>query len=482
MSTDTCPICVERYDYATRSKITCTACMFECCKTCFKRYITDMDSAHLLRCMNCGVEFSRTSLYEAMGPTFMSTTYRDIRQNILFEIEKGFFTATQDSIQRVLKINKLRDEIPKVDIQIQREKAKHMKNILQFRMMEDKLSIKETLDTYGIMLNKLDYFDELRSEEISKLKKEINRLNTTDGSTITSTYVITCPHKDCSGMLSLENTTRNGHYQCLVCSSVVCSQCKIEIPNPRTHECDPNVLESLKFIENTTKPCPSCKAPIHKIIGCNQMFCTFCKTSFDWRTLRINNGAVHNPHHAQWLRDNHGRSREPTDQQCGRELDIENVALKCSSHMMIELSMAGIKDKTAISDYVFEAIRMAVHHQYITITDLSRERYTHSTNEDLRMRLLTNEITEKVFKRNIQRIDKANARRAEMLDIVITYRDALTDIVWDYYINAETKKADDWMEMYKQIKTLVNYINQCFQKVANVYGSRTYNNILESVK
>ncbi len=482
MSTDTCTICVERYDYATRSKITCTACMFECCKTCFKRYITDKESAHLLRCMSCGVEFSRTSLYEAMGPTFMSTTYRDIRQNILFEIEKGFFTATQDSIQRVLRINKLRDEIPKVDITIQKKKTKHMKKMMQFRMSDEKMTVKDALDTYGIMLNQLDHFDEMKSEEVSRLQREINRLNTTDSSTITNTYVLTCPHNDCAGILSLENTTKNGHYQCLVCDSVVCSQCKIEIPNPKTHKCDPDILETLKFIENTTKPCPSCKAPIHKIIGCNQMFCTYCKTSFDWRTLRINNGAVHNPHHAQWMRETYGRSREPTDQQCGRELDIDNVALKCAAEMSLQFNLAHMKEGSDMTDYIFEAIRMAVHHQYITITDLSRERYSHNTNEELRMKLLTNDITEKVFKRNIQRIDKANSRRAEMLDIVITYRDALTDIVWDYYINADTKKAEEWVEMYKQIKNLVNYINQCFQKVADVYGSRTYNNILESVR
>jgi hypothetical protein len=482
MSTDTCTICVERYDYATRSKITCTACMFECCKTCFKRYITDKESAHLLRCMSCGVEFNRTSLYEAMGPTFMSTTYRDIRQNILFEIEKGFFTATQDSIQRVLRINKLRDEIPKVDIMIQKKKTKHMKKMMQFRMSEDKMSVRDALDMYGIMLNQLDHFDEMRSDEVSRLQREINRLNTTDSSTITNTYILTCPHKDCAGILSIENTTKNGHYQCLVCNSVVCSQCKIEISNPKTHKCDPNILETLKFIENTTKPCPSCKAPIHKIIGCNQMFCTYCKTSFDWRTLRINNGAVHNPHHAQWMRETYGRSREPTDQQCGRELDIDNVALKCAAEMSLQFNLAHMKNGSDMTDYIFEAIRMAVHHQYITITDLSRERYSHNTNEELRMKLLTNDITEKVFKRNIQRIDKANSRRAEMLDIVITYRDALTDIVWDYYINADAKKAEEWVEMYKQVKNLVNYINQCFQKVADVYGSRTYNNILESVR
>jgi hypothetical protein len=64
---------------------------------------------------------------------------------------------------------------------------------------------------------------------------------------------------------------------------------------------------------------------IYKIEGCAQMFCTECHTAFNWNTLRIENGIIHNPHYFEWMRrqnENGGQvERNPNEILCGRELD-----------------------------------------------------------------------------------------------------------------------------------------------------------------
>ncbi|XP_075712664.1 E3 ubiquitin-protein ligase RNF14-like [Rhinoderma darwinii] len=51
-----------------------------------------------------------------------------------------------------------------------------------------------------------------------------------------------------------------------------------------------NAIEELKnreWLEENSKPCPHCEAPIEKIDGCNKMICTSCKQYFCWLCLKI---------------------------------------------------------------------------------------------------------------------------------------------------------------------------------------------------
>jgi hypothetical protein len=81
-------------------------------------------------------------------------------------------------------------------------------------------------------------------------------------------------------------------------------------------------------------------------------------------------------------------------------------------------------------------------------------------------------ITTEFFKTEIQRRDKANSKRAELLHIVTAYRDALTDIVWPYYVDAATKTMGDWKTLETEIRALVDYIDECLRNLATVYGSK----------
>jgi hypothetical protein len=69
------------------------------------------------------------------------------------------------------------------------------------------------------------------------------------------------------------------------------------------HVCDESVVASIRMMRESSKPCPTCHLPIHKINGCNDMFCVQCKTAFCWRTLEVHKNGNSNPHYIRWLHD-----------------------------------------------------------------------------------------------------------------------------------------------------------------------------------
>ena len=124
-----------------------------------------------------------------------------------------------------------------------------------------------------------------------------------------------------------------------------------------------------------------------------------------------------------------------------------------------------------MANYIFEALRVAIHHNHTTIVQLGRDRYGHQTNQDLRVNLLLKRLPEEEFRRLIQKHDKANSKRNELLQIVITYRDAITDLAWPFVIDHRNKTLDDWVQLHNDIKALEEYVDQCFGVIACVYGS-----------
>jgi hypothetical protein len=96
---------------------------------------------------------------------------------------------------------------------------------------------------------------------------------------LSSNSMFPCPLAECRGYISDKG-------ECGSCKQIVCIKCR-EVEGEKKHKCDPAVLASLKMIEQQSKPCPKCKVGIEKSQGCAHMFCTFCRTHFDWNSLRI---------------------------------------------------------------------------------------------------------------------------------------------------------------------------------------------------
>lgn len=212
-----CNICIESFNKSNRTIIKCK-CEYECCKQCAKTYLLNLtEEPH---CMSCKTAWQREFLQENFDKNFINKEYKKHRENILYERELSMMQATQSYVEKEIKIENLSSEINKL---------------------------------------KKDYI-----EKIIKLDKELR--NVKNNETVTKRkFIRKCPSNDCKGYLS-------SSLKCELCNCWACSNCRemigFSMNEKENHECNKEILESVKLLEKDTKPCPKCSSLIYKIEGC----------------------------------------------------------------------------------------------------------------------------------------------------------------------------------------------------------------------
>jgi hypothetical protein len=131
----------------------------------------------------------------------------------------------------------------------------------------------------GVLETEIDQLMSKRNESLSVLLSHKD-----------NTFSFTCPDASCNGLVDTVQCI------CTLCRSDVCTECISIIKADEVHECSPEMLESVREVLNSSRACPSCKTLINKIEGCTTMYCTQCKTPFNWITGDIVKGSFHNPH------------------------------------------------------------------------------------------------------------------------------------------------------------------------------------------
>lgn len=262
----TCDICVEDITYINKN-ITCIFCEFSCCKNCFKRYITEPE--HYFKCMSCNEEFDRSRLSNYLGMSFINTEYKVIKENILYEIEKGMLPATQLILDKEVLINKLYESKSVVRnreyAELEKSKVEYKKFIESEDLMPIKDIVKKIKDHKHYKKTIHDRVDDL----INDIDNQIEDLKIGNKKP-KLTYIKQCPQIDCNAMLSLESLTDNENLLCSLCKTICCKSCReiVKNDNENEHTCDKNILANIKQLEKETKGCPTCGIPIYKIEGC----------------------------------------------------------------------------------------------------------------------------------------------------------------------------------------------------------------------
>ncbi len=259
-----CNICIDPITHINKN-IVCIFCDFECCKTCFKRYITDPD--HYFKCMSCNEEFDRSRLSNYMGMVFINTEYKTIKENILYELEKSMLPATQLILDKEILIAKLHEskiiEREKQYKELETVKKEHKKFISSDVVLPVKAVVAKIKE---YKFYKRSIHDRV-ANAISDINNQITELRI-GVKKPTLTYVKQCPYSDCNAMLSLESLSENGNLLCSMCKHISCKDCHEIINSSNEHKCDENILANIKQLEKETKGCPSCGIPIYKIEGC----------------------------------------------------------------------------------------------------------------------------------------------------------------------------------------------------------------------
>jgi len=274
-------------------------------------------------------------------------------------------------------------------------------------------------------------------------------------------FLCPCPNEKCqSGLISSETLT------CASCNTKICKRCR-EIENDdETHVCNEDTVANIASLKHNTRPCPKCATSIYKIDGCDQMWCTQCKTAFSWNTGELETGALHNPHAIRWRRENGHVKRDINDIPCGGLIDVSDILI--------------VKQNEDV-ETVINIHRSIAHVNYLINSKVdNNDKY-----EILRQSFIKNNINLDQWKQSIFVLDRENYRRQECRQILQTYRDICVEQLRNFAITTheifnkpenirmvvQTKLFNDFINKYEELRL---FINDTMRKELKCLGSNVY--------
>ena len=445
---NTCLICAEDFNDSKRVPITCEFCEFIACSTCCKRYILDQETSI---CMNtdCQKEWTRKFVVNTFPKTWVSKSWKDMNAKVGVDKEKALFPATMGVIAEQKAKDALKDDIAQIQRQV---------NVLNAR----KWNIESQLRNGG---------DVVTEKTVSNGRR--------------------CPDENCRGYLSTQ-------WKCGLCEKWACNECHVIKGDTRDaeHTCDPDTLATAQMLSKDTKPCPKCSTPIHKIAGCDQMWCTQCHTGFSWRRGTIEN-RVHNPHYYEWQRQNNGgrAPRNVGDFECGRDIaeysTTRNITIGFNR---LKLLINGLPTDASTSllvnkEGILNIIRNTVH-----LHEVCGPRFrvnNEDVNQDARVKFITKEYDDKKFASIIHKNNKAIAKKQDIFNVIQLQHQGVTDIVFRMIevlspinnINTSTTKdlasicrpaVHAINALFKEIQTLSEYSNNLLREHSKTYQCKCW--------
>ena len=321
-----CPVCTAKYHSVYRRYAVCKSCKYRCCSQCVQRYLLTCADVH---CMNCRAAWTLQDLSKLVPMEFIHHRLYSHHVKLLHEHEMTLMPATavhvrqQQQLRVARELRKTQLNITGLVSKLQRASRLHdgaRSNLQKLPSMYPSLdecrNVALTADLRDAMIEDIvrdwDVFSAADQRELYTIV--MDRLNVMiidavdqlpDGlkaDTSTANFkAIPCTDAKCTGVIIVIDGVDK--YCCKVCKKAQCAVCRVVLDKgvDQEHQCDPQLVETLKMISDSTRPCPKCKEPIEKNAGCDQMFCTSCHTGFDWRTMQIIKGRIHNPHYFDWL-------------------------------------------------------------------------------------------------------------------------------------------------------------------------------------
>ena len=382
--TEQCNICCENFNQSLHAKVTCehTDCLFDACKTCVRTYLvgTTTDPS----CMNCKKPWSDQFLVSNLNRAFCEKEYKKHRKGLLVEREISKLPETMILAEREKKVDREEVKLTNINKEISALNAQLRTLQMASRSIRDNIiHIKQGTDENGA------------APETERRK-----------------FIMACPSEQCRGYLSTQ-------YKCELCENYTCPDC-LEIIGPSKtdpHTCNPDNVTSAEFIKKDTKPCPQCGTRIHKISGCDQMWCTECRVAFNYRTLKIDvGGNVHNPHYYEYMRQqNNGNAvRNPQDIVCGGLITLPLL------HHWINQPLKLIMEEdeyATMSAYIEDIHRSISHLSYNDLPRLRTDLRTLQDHSDIRVKFILKKITKEDMTNTIYKRDIKRKKTVELLHI-----------------------------------------------------------------
>lgn len=480
MASSCCDVCVETFKLngGPLKQVPCSTCDFKICVRCFEQYQTDKSGLYEVSCMNCKSPWDSDHLHEHVPAAVVKRLTVHTKKR-LREEETSFMPETQLYVEydRAIETQKvaeytrlareygaLQTEILEMEIAKERPKnnhVSHQKNALW--NLKSKLSDFRLRVAYWRKERRMcSAFIDIVPETL-RAKLFPNQ----EASTAPSKPAVLCPcpQEACRGFVTRRE------YTCGVCEHKVCGKCHVSLGSEDTepHACSEADIQTAALILKTSKPCPNCAARIHKIEGCDQMWCTHCNTPFSWCTgEKIRGSAIHNPHFYDWIRQNPNTAiaAATTGGANNNNCDglPEMVYVNRHTHLVFK------KDRDFVR-FVMEVHRECSHLLHVTLRRNTGERNGEELfreNLDLRFKWLQNRLTDKAFEMNLHRRYKAKLvlqRTDQVYDLIVT----LCSDVFHRLLRENADTHEIRQAFRQEFQEIFEYANTCFDKLAKVY-------------
>jgi hypothetical protein len=436
---DECAVCMTRM----RRPIACPYCPSVACFTCTKRYV--LDTATEPHCMGCRKAWTAETLDTLFTRAFRRGELRKHGARLLMERERSLLVATQAVMARE------EEEAARVAAWI---KSHHELTRETERWREQWTDL-----GYGLFRGPTMAFVQAATalmEAGMKLRQARDALPESPHTTAPTAapaeerrvVVRPCPTPECRGHL-------NGVWHCTLCKQYCCPQCREGVgAKPRhltpSHTCSEETLATVRELQRLCKPCPKCGVEIERSMGCAQMFCTACYTAFDWNTLRIVTGPIHNPHFFEFQRGQGGAMGG----ECGAAFGVANMSAAFQAELL-----------RSPNDAPARAWALATELRY---GQRAVPTYTPDTFTALRRRFLAREIDEKRWLALLSAGQTRMAVARALHDARETYIHGAMALLRDGYNGAAVDKG----RVTERLVELVTFVNELLGKVATEYGHK----------
>jgi hypothetical protein len=302
-----------------------------------------------------------------------------------------------------------------------------------------------------------------------------------------------CPAEACRGFLSVGGI-------CGICDMKICLCCheivgkkgeaveqmgELEFRiGERVHCCDPASVETAKLLQKETRPCPKCKALIFKTDGCDQMWCTQCQTPFSWRTGKVEEGRVHNPHYYEWLRRTQGPDGVPREAPqpgdvgypqeaadcCRPETDLVDERYRIEDRMTADVAVMKEAPVRLFISVIHNIVSHLMHGGYrFRVNDEDHRQRIHNIN----VTYLSGRIDEKEWRRRVFIEKRAQQRHATYVDILRTLMATCRDVLNSFFLGRGSVKSVDTV---KQLITLYGFALEAIDKYKKRFNYNGVNN------
>ncbi len=287
-----CSICTE----ACPKPISCPYCPTNniICKKCVCANI--INNVAVPTCIFCKTAWTTSDIVSKLGYKFFNNEIRDAETQLLLSredntINKAFASADQSKVlgMTIKQINQ-RIKDAKAELKNLQKQKMQLKNKLVSLNVANFTHPCPIIGCKGFIHNTDKYCNTCESTVCSKCLEVLVSSNknvdkSDKGAEKKNSDKLTKNNSTSSKKLvETQPTTNNKGKE------------KESIRNEKVHTCSEANLTTVHLLEDSKK-CPNCDVKIHKISGCSQMFCTMCYTAFDWTTLKIIKGNIHNPHY-----------------------------------------------------------------------------------------------------------------------------------------------------------------------------------------